>query len=222
MQFAEIKNAYQALVVDAPSSNGNTKLLLQQCIIDNAYNAGLFCSNTSVQAENVLISNCANNILVESGGNYSFTHCTVASYSNDYIQHKTPVLTLANFSPTGTPLPQNMQALFKNCIFWGDDGYIDNEIIVNKQGAGIFNVTLDHCLYKSTGIPANTNLVMSLQNQDPLFDSIDTDNRYYDFRQKNAMAPPGVNKGIGTSILTDLDNLSRNVGIPDMGCYEKQ
>ena len=87
LQFTEIKNAYQAVVVLEPSNNTNPKLILQQCIIDNAYNAGLICSNTSVLVNNTLISNCANNINIELGGNYSFTHCTVASYSNNYILH---------------------------------------------------------------------------------------------------------------------------------------
>ena len=222
IQFAEIKNTYQALVVDAPSPNANPKLILQQCIIDNAYNAGLFCSNTSVQAENVLISNCANNIFIELGGNYLFSHCTVASYSNNFISHKTPVLSVANFTSQNGGLPQNLQAVFTNCIFWGDNGFIENEVIVNKQGSNSFNVTLSHCLFKSTGIPANTNLIMSLQNQDPLFDSIDISNRHYDFRHKNNPLAPGINKGIATTILKDLDDNNRNVGLPDMGCYEKQ
>jgi hypothetical protein len=222
IQFAEIKNAYQALVVNAPSSNTNPKLILEQCTIDNAFNAGLSCSNTSVQAENVLISNSANNILIESGGTYSFTHCTVVSYSNNYIQHKTPVLSLANFTQNGSSAPQNLQALFTNCIFWGDNGYIENEIAVNKQGTTSFSVTLNHCLYKATATPANTTVILSFQNQDPLFDSIDNSNHYYDFRQKNATAAPGVNKGVATGILKDLDNNNRSIGLPDMGCYEKQ
>ena len=222
IQFAEIKNAYQALVIDAPAPNANPKLILQQCIIDNAYNAGLFCSNTSVQAENVLITNCANNIFIELGGNYLFTNCTVASYSNNFISHKTPVLSVANFTSQNGGLPQNLQALFTNCIFWGDNGFIENEVIVNKQGSNSFNVTLSHCLFKSTGNPANTNLIMSLQNQDPLFDSIDISNRYYDFRHKNNPLAPGINKGIVTALLKDLENNNRNVGLPDMGCYEKQ
>ena len=149
MQFAEIKNADQAIVVDAPASNGNPKLVLIQCTIDNAYGAGLLCRNTSVQAENVLISNSANNIFIESGGNYVFTHCTVVSYSNSYIPHKTPVLSLANFTQTGSPDTKDLQAMFTNCIFWGDNNYIENELIVNKQGTNTFSVTLNHCLYKS-------------------------------------------------------------------------
>ena len=222
IQFAEIKNADQAIVVDAPAPNANPKLILQQCTIDNAYGAGLLCRNTSVQAENVLISNSANNIYIESGGNYVFTHCTIVSYSNNYIPHKTPVLSLANFTQTGSTATQNMQAMFTNCIFWGDNGYIENEVIVNKQGTNTFNVTLNHCLYKSPGDPSNTTVLMSIRNQDPVFDSVDNINFYYDFRQKKAIAAPGINKGTPTTLVKDLDDNNRNIGLPDMGCYEKQ
>ena len=33
---------------------------------------------------------------------------------------------------------------------------------------------------------------------------------------------PGINAGVATGFLKDLDDKNRNVGLPDMGCYEKQ
>ncbi len=222
LTFTEIKNAYQALAVIAPSGNASPKLVLRQCTIDNAYNTGLFCSNSSVRGENLLISNSGNNIYIESGGTYSFTHCTVASFSNNFILHKTPVLSLANFSQTSGGATQPLQALFTNCIFWGDNGFIDNEVLINRQGTTAFNVTLDHCLYRAPAPPPNATVIMSIINQEPLFDSIDNGNRYYDFRQNNAFVAPGINKGTSTSLLIDLDNKNRNIGLPDLGCYEKQ
>lgn len=222
LRFTQIKNAYQAIVAIGPATGTNPKLILRQCHIDNAYSAGIFCSNSSVQAENLLISNSANNIFIESGGTYLFTHCTTASYSNNYILHKTPVLTVLNGAQNGNPGSQPLQAAFTNCIFWGDNGFIENEIAVNKQGTSSFSLTFDHCIYKAPSPPANATFIMSVQNQDPLFDSIDNNNRYYDFRQTRATNAPGVNKGKVTSVLIDLDNKPRNVGLPDMGCYEKQ
>lgn len=223
LQFAEIKNAYQGLVVLEPSPNANPKLVLQQCIIDNAFNAGIFCSNTSMQANNTLISNCANNISIELGGVYSFTHCTAASYSTNFLLHKTPVLSVANFAvQSGNPASNNLQAIFTNCIFWGDNGFIENEILVYKQGSNPFNVTLNHCLYRALNDPANTTLTAVIKNQDPLFDSIDVSKKYFDFRQKNNPSAPAINQGITTPFLYDLDNNNRSVGLPDLGCYEKQ
>ncbi|MEI9957862.1 MAG: hypothetical protein WDM90_16530 [Ferruginibacter sp.] len=46
LQFAIIKNAYQALVATNPSVMPIQKSFLQQCIIDNAYDAGILAAQT--------------------------------------------------------------------------------------------------------------------------------------------------------------------------------
>ena len=97
MNYAVIKNSFQSIAVEDPSPNANPKLILNQCIIDNSYDAGIIASNRSITATNCLISNCGKNIALIKGGNYRFTHCTVATYSNTYIDHKNPVLTVFNY-----------------------------------------------------------------------------------------------------------------------------
>ena len=57
---------------------------------------------------------------------------------------------------------------------------------------------------------------------DPLFDSIDNTHRYYDFRNIKNAAAPGIDKGISTSLIKDLGDNNRNVGLPDLGAYERQ
>jgi hypothetical protein len=222
LNYAVVKNAYQAVVVDKPSINANPKLRMSQCIIDNAYDAGLLCINTSLVADNSLVSNCGSNVALLFGGNYTLTHCTVATYSNNYITHKNPVLLANNFLVQGaTILTSNMSAAFTNCIFWGDFGLVDNEVSVTKQGANSFTVAFNNCLYKAQTDPASATFVNSPKNQNPSFDSVDVSRRYYDFRISNPAAP-GINKGIATGLLKDLDNKNRNVGLPDIGAYEKQ
>jgi hypothetical protein len=222
LNYAIVKNAYQAVVVDKPSINANPKLRMSQCIIDNAYDAGLLCINTSLVADNSLISNCGSNVALLFGGSYSLTHCTSAAYSNNYIPHKNPVLLANNFLVQGaTTLTSNMSAIFTNCIFWGDFGLVDNEVSVSKQGANSFTVAFNNCLYKAQTDPASATFTNSLKNQNPAFDSIDVSKRYYDFRISSATAP-GVNKGIATGLSKDLDNKNRSVGLPDVGAYERQ
>jgi hypothetical protein len=218
--FAVIKNAYQAVVVDDPSVNANPKLILHQTIIDNAYDAGLLCTNTSVQADNCLISNSDKNIFIQLGGNYTFTNCTAASYSNIYLLHKNPVLSLSNSFENNAVA--DLSANFTNCIFWGDNGSVDNEITINKQGSSIFAISLSNCLYKVVTDPANVSLSAVIKNVDPAFDSIDVNHNYFDFRITKNAAAPGIDKGIVTTFTKDLDNNNRNVGFPDLGCYEKQ
>jgi hypothetical protein len=94
LQYAVIKNAYQALALEAPSSNANPKLTIKECVIDNAYDAGIMAIGSSITAENCLVSNCGKNISIAGGGAYQFTHCTAVTYSNAYIDHKEPGLVL--------------------------------------------------------------------------------------------------------------------------------
>ena len=220
--FAVIKNAYQAVVVQGPSVNSNPKLLMQKVIIDNAYDAGIFCTNTNIQVNNSLISNCGSNIVIQGGGSYALTHCTVASYSTQFILHNKPVLYASdNAFINGTIFYGSMNAVFKNCIFWGDNNIVNNEVVTDKQGAVPFSVTLDHCLYKAANDPANTTLTSVIKNSDPAFDSTDYSHNYFNFRISNPLAP-GIDKGILTPFPKDLDDNPRNVGAPDIGCYEKQ
>lgn len=221
LQFATIKNAYQAVVAIGASVNATAKVVLHQCIIDNAYDAGILCSGSSLQADNSLISNCGNNISLSYGGNYTFTHCTVATFSNLYIAHKNPVLSVTNFTAqNGSIVTADLNATFRNCIFWGDAGFVNNEVVVTKQGSNAFTVLFDKNLYRGAD-PANSSLTANIVNADPLFERIDITKHIFDFRITNTAAP-GLNKGTATSFLKDLDDNTRNIGLPDIGCYEKQ
>jgi len=220
LQFTYIKNAYQAVVVQQPSVNANPKLILKQSIIDNAYDAGILCSNSFVTAENVLISNCGRNIRAEQGGTYSFTHCTSAAYSNEFIFHKYAAVYLSDVNNNNQTAP--LSVLLRNCIFYGDAGFVDNEIETRRGGTGVFNVAVNHCLYRAVNDPADATFISSIKNLDPLFDSIDIQHRYFDFHTTKDPAAPGVDKGVATSLLKDLDDQNRNVGLPDIGAYEKQ
>ncbi len=223
LMFAVVKNAYQAIVTEKPSINANPKVILKQCIVDNAYDAGIYCVNSSLRADNCLISNCGSNIILSYGGVYNFTHCTVVAYSNTYLNHKNPVLNVNNFTEqTGTLLTADLNAVFRNSIFWGSEGLVDNEVVINKQGANPFTVLFENNIYRVINDPANSTLTNNLKNADPLFDTVDVNKRIFDFRiTKNAFAP-GINAGVFTGFFRDLDDNNRNVGLPDIGCYEKQ
>lgn len=223
LTYAVVKNAYQAIVTEKPSINANPKLILHQCIVDNAYDAGVLCVNSSLQADNSLISNCGNNIVLSYGGAYNFTHCTVASYSNEYLNHKNPVLNVNNFAfQGGVAVTADLNAVFRNSIFWGNEGIVNDEVVVNKQGANPFNVLFEKNIYRVLNDPGNSTLTGNLKNQNPSFDSIDVNKRFFDFRITKNSSAPGINTGVLTAFLKDLDNNNRNVGLPDRGCYEKQ
>lgn len=221
LTFTTVKNAYQALVAEQPSGNSNPKLLLQHCVIDNAYDAGILCVNSSLRAENCLVSNCGKNIYLMYGGQYDVINCTVASYSV-FGTRKSPVLTVTNsIALNGANITANLSASFRNCIFWGGDESIEDEVMVQKEGNTVFNVNFDHCLYKVKTDPANSSLNNVIKNEDPLFDSIDVSKRIFDFHISRSEGP-GINQGISTGLNKDLDGNPRPVVADDIGCYEQQ
>ncbi len=221
LTHTHIRNAYQAVVAENPAPGTEPKLRLRQCIIDNAYDAGILAVNSSIEADNTLISNCGSNISLQLGGNYRFTHCTAAAYPV-YFQHKYPVLTAGNAAlVNGSPLILPLSASFSNCIFWGEGGLVEDEIRINREGTPAFDVSFSHCLFRGGGDPPHASLSNCLRNLNPRFDSIAVNRRYFDFHTRSAEAP-GIDRGTATSLTEDLDGLNRNVGLPDLGCYEKQ
>lgn len=223
LTYAVVKNAYQAIVIEKPSVNANPKLIMQQCIVDNAFDAGVYCVNSSLKADNSLISNCGSNIILSYGGDYSFTNCTVAAYSGSYLTHKNPVLIVNNFiEQLGTVYTADLNAVFTNNIFWGDDGIVKDEVVVTKQGSNTFNVLFNKNIYRLITDPTNSTLTGNITNGDPSFDSIDVNKRIFDFRITKNSFSPALDAGAATPFPKDLDDKNRNVGITDLGCYEKQ
>ncbi len=81
LNYAVFQNGYHTLVTEGPSIDGNPKLTLNQCIINNSLADGIFSIQSSILAINCLVSNCGQNIVIGQGGSYQFDYCTVASYS---------------------------------------------------------------------------------------------------------------------------------------------
>jgi hypothetical protein len=224
LKFAVIKNSFEGIVAQDRSATA-PKVKISQCIIDNIYDAGILGINTNIYADNCLISNCGSNITLALGGDYQFTHCTVASYGTFFISHTKPVLQCSNWLKQGNQtFTEDLTAVFRNCIFWGDGGSEDDVVVLPKQGNYIFNVTFDHDLYRVSHDPLNVAGVVTdsvIKNQEPMFDSIDVEKQYFDFHFYNNPNAPAINNGLLTAFPKDLDDNPRSNGIPDLGCYER-
>jgi hypothetical protein len=221
IQFANINNSYQGIVVNEPSANSNPKLSLKECVINNAYSIGILGVHTSIYAENCLVSNCGNNIVLSNGGNYQFLQCTIVSYSNTYVPHAAPVLTIANYPVTAIGAGSaNLTSQFSNCIIWGDGGSVDDEVQLGSQGDSLFSAAFANCLWKTKTFPSNVDSTHIILNQDPNFQMIDNVNLIYDFRLKSGS--PAIDKGQALGLSVDLDGNPRPFNLPDLGAYEKQ
>jgi hypothetical protein len=221
IQFANINNSYQAIVVAEPSTNNSPKLSLKECIINNAYSAGILAIHSSIYAENCLISNCGNNVVLSNGGSYQFFQCTIVGYSNTYVLHDAPVLTMANYPLTGiNPGTANLISQFSNCIFWGEGGNINDEVQLASQGDSLFSAGFANCIWKSQAFPSLADTSQIFLNQDPAFQQVDNVKLLYDFRLK--AGSPAIDRGLNLGIPIDLDGNPRPVNLPDLGAYEKQ
>jgi hypothetical protein len=220
LQYTTIRNAYQAVVVEGPPAGGFPQLSMEECTIDNSYDVGISGTGASIQASNCLISNCGKNIVLDYGGSYQFLHCTAASFSNDLIPHMQPVLSVSNYILQGSAtLTNDLTADFINCIFWGNNGNVDNEVQVSRQGNTAFHVGFSNCDWKVKSTPGDVTVSNMIAGADPMFDSVNNTRRIYDFHLK--AGSPLIDKGLGTAVSLDLDGNSRPVGLPDLGCYER-
>ncbi len=220
LQFATIRNAYQGIIASNLSTDGNPKVSLNDCIINNVYDAGILATQTNITAQNCLISNCGKDIVLGYGGNYSFTNCTAVSYANNYIADTFPVLNISNYiAASSGNATADMTANFTNCIFWGNNGTA-NEVVAFNQGSNMFNINFMNCLWKMQNIPSNIN-ASNMLAVDPMFDSVNNQTPFYDFHLKTGS--PAVDAGTATTFYFDLDGNPRSVGsATDLGCYENQ
>jgi len=92
-------------------------------------------------------------------------------------------------------------------------------VVTDKQGP-VFSVNFQNCLWKVKTNPSNIVSANIIANQDPSFDSVNNQKPFYSFRLK--ADSPALNKGVATSVNIDLDGNARPVGLPDIGCYERQ
>jgi len=221
LQYAVIRNANQAIVAQSPPVGGVASLTLDECVIDNSYDVGILGVQGSVQANNCLISNCGKDLELGGGGDYQFTHCTAAAFSNNYISHTQPVLSVSDvYTQGGVSATGVLSASFINCIIWGDNGNVDNEVSVSRQGSSPFTVSFTNCLWKVKTAPSGVAATGMVANLDPMFDSVNNAQNFYNFRLK--AGSPAVDKGVMTGLIVDLDGNPRAVGLPDLGGYERQ
>ncbi len=219
LKFVEIRNAYQGIVTSGPTLNSFPKLTMESCIVTNCYDAGIIGLSSDMKLSNSLISNCGKNILLLQGGNYSFTHCTDVAVTNAYILHKQPVLALTDYFKVGDQLVVgDMKAEFINCIFWGENSVVEDEVVADREAAGVFNVSFINCLWKMKTIPPDFVSEAMILNQDPMFVSSGSPETPDNFRLTESS--PVNNMGKPAGILTDLDGNPRDPSNPDLGAYE--
>ena len=135
MEYTILKNGKIGIQVDGVNDMNNLPdipiLELKNSIIYNMSAIGLFGQGSNINAENLLMFNCGQHLLVLNiGGSYDFKHCTFANFWP--FARQTPSIFINNYYEDINEEIQSrdlLNASFGNCII---DGNNENEIVFDK------------------------------------------------------------------------------------------
>ena len=146
IHHATIKNATIGILSEFGQDDTNDKLTITNSQIYNSSAFGILGRATSITAENIVINNSGQSSFAGTiGGKYNFTHCTIANYWNSSFR-QFPALLLNDFilDENNTPIVNDLDANFNNCIIYGND---NPEFLLEQEGAAfIFKFT--NCLLR--------------------------------------------------------------------------
>ncbi len=206
LNYTTIRNALHGVAADSKSN-----VQLNGCRIENCAGEALAGYNATVSAVNCLFANSSYNVYCTAGGNYTFTHCTIAAFSTRYLYHQYPGITFANVDANSLER-HPLQAVVSNSIIYGEDGLVADEVeILNETGTS-FNISFENTLYKSPGENESVSYVNCLSGAYPQFQTIDTENNVFDFHLSEGS--PCIDAGSASGITSDLDGRvrKRNTG----------
>ena len=188
----------------------NNKTIIQNTIIQNNKDFGVFAEAANMEMTNCQISNNGSASVVLQVGDYTLNHVTVGNY---YAQkaRTDPAFIVHNYYTSGdVTYIGNTNVACNNSIIYG---YLDNEISASKRNGADLTYTFRNCLLKQEATTDN-HYVNCLFNKNPLF--VSSYNQNLELMENS----PAIDAGMeGLGITTDLLGRARN-GVPDIGAYE--
>lgn len=225
INYANIRNPIIGIQVDSVVTPGTPTLVIKNSNIENAKVAGLYALGAHVVAENCVFANCGiYTVACIIGGEYYFTHCTMANYFRSIRQ--TPQLILNNYynySQDDQIVTSNRDltnAYFANCIIYGSR---DTEIGLDLSAAAMANFRFDNCLIKYIDpeeLIESDFFIDNIFNEDPNFFSTSFD---YDYRLDTLSAAKDAGKLFhAQQVPYDQDGINRlSDSKPDIGAFER-
>ena len=223
INHATIKNATVGIVSDG-NQDDPTKLVITNSQIYNSSNFGILGRGSSISAENIVLNNSGVSSFAGTfGGNYNFTHSTIANYwSSSFRQF--PALLLNNFivDTENTVFTNPLEsANFTNCIIFGND---NPELLLEKEPSEVFNFKFTNSLiyfddptsfYSEDQYDfTNTEYYEKVRfNKDPLF--LDPALNQFNIPLESPAKGAGVIFG---NLNVDITNTPRT-SPPDLGAY---
>lgn len=174
IEYLTVKNGTVGLFVEGDGDLQSPTVQLSNTRLFNNANHNLWASNAHIVGSNLVLGGAgASSLYLSHGGNYSFTHATVANFWNRGFRGGT-ALEISNAGPLGGSggLGGDLErASFRNCIIDGNSPF---ELLLTQNGDRSFRYDFSHCLIKFNDF--------SNQFEDnPLYDFLDT-SRYTNVR----------------------------------------
>tara|TARA_Y100001968_G_scaffold146606_1_gene134093 strand:+ start:624 stop:2162 length:1539 start_codon:yes stop_codon:yes gene_type:complete len=221
IEHAIIKNGKIGVEIIGLNHKPST-LTIKNSIIFNMSNIGILATNSTVNGENLQISNCGLHLLGLWGGEYDFKHCTFANFWP--FSRQTPSVFLVNQIDILNDEAHDLIANFGNCII---DGSNENEILISKSENHNFEYTLDHCMVKINTIEwisaqtwnTNTNQSTIILNNNSHNNFVDIEVVPFELGANSNAIDAGAIY-IAEEVQYDFNGNYR-LPTPDIGCVEK-
>jgi hypothetical protein len=223
-EYAYIRNGINGLLFER-SEPSELKMTLKNVVLTNFRGELIRATNCRIIAENCEFSNSQQSLLYLIGGNYSFTHCTMA---NCYLSgtesgwgnsdNETVTLSTDHWVNSQT---YELQADFKNTIIWGFKSNSSSEIRVEKDPKVPLSYQFRNCLLPGKAV-MDEHFVNCLWDKDPKFSVTDGNIALYDFRLDSiSPARNAADPVISELFPYDIKGIDRfsDEG-PDIGGYE--
>ena len=219
-----IKNGNVGIQVGDLENEGKSEVQLENVRIENMGYAGILSIASTIIGENVIIGNCGKySVALIAGGNYQFTHTTIANYWGGFTAltpRRTPALLISNVMYGDSIIRDLEKATFENSIIYGNSF---NEIEFVKHPDAEFNYYFDHCLVRvnnSFDVGDAVHYRQVLKNINPQF--VDPYDEYiYELDSLSPMRDTVALRSVSEKIPFDLKGKSRlDDGGPDLGALE--
>jgi hypothetical protein len=218
-----IENAHTALQVGTFEYKGTTNAKLHNVRIAHNAHTGIMALNANIEASNVLIYDChMHAVALMAGGDYNFTHCTIANYQHALRKNSIPAVlisnTISNSSKNKKFSNDLNRASWSNSIIWGNQ---KNELLLEFDEEIQSNFEFTNCFIKT-----NDSVIVEYKKQfDNTYFTIDP--QFFDISQYNFKLDslsPLINAGSkkhAQDIAFDLSNTYRLAdSAPDPGVFE--
>ncbi len=219
-----IKNG--TIGIRSDGNDGDLTTTIKNTQLYNHSVNGIFAFNGNIEGKNVIIGNCGQaSLALTLGGKYNFEHSTITNYwSNSFRSFPTLVLS-NNLTLNDTLFVSNLNALFTNCIVYGNENI---EYTLSKDNDAEFNFKFKNCLIRFNDITNQfqsnelydfsdiSKYENSILNNNPNF--TDIENNLFSIPINNS---PADNSGFEINpSFNDILNNKRTSGNYDLGAYQ--